>query len=235
MSAQVKTALDKALDYAKQAEDTAFQRAKGTAESNAEALAKQLYTQKMVQQKTIGNVMQNAGLSTQGYSETTANAIGSNYQNNWNQAMMQKNDQIAGAQSQKDIAIANLQSKYQTDLANYYASLPQPSNNTNNTKKADPKKDDPKDTPKESLDIVTKNAGMYSANGKVDQKGLTDYLNAMIANGSITPAQADALWDKIVNNKGTPAKTNTPVTYSPTKPGVAGGSSSKDKNEQAIW
>lgn len=135
--ATTQKALKKVRDYAVEQQDIAFERAKVNydaqktdVEATAQSLAKEAYTQKRVQEKTLPNVLQQAGLQGQGYSETSANAIGTNYQNVWNQTMQNRDTNIANinrsigdADFQRQSNIAEIKSKYEADLANYLESL----------------------------------------------------------------------------------------------------------------
>ena len=91
--------------------------------SAATANAKAAYTNKMLQEKTLPNVLQRSGLAGQGVSETTANAIGMNYQNAYNQVMTDKgrnirdiDNNVANAQSQWQSGLAGAQGQYQQNL-----------------------------------------------------------------------------------------------------------------------
>ena len=91
--------------------------------SAATANAKAAYTNKMLQEKTLPNVLQRSGLAGQGVSETIANAIGTNYQNAYNQVMSDKgrnirdiDNNVANAQSQWQSGLAGAQGQYQQNL-----------------------------------------------------------------------------------------------------------------------
>lgn len=97
---------------------------------NADKLAQETWTQKKVQEKALPNVMQQAGLSTTGYTETTANNINTNYQNAWNQVMGNKQTGLrdvgiakANAENDYNARLANVEGDYQASLAQYLASI----------------------------------------------------------------------------------------------------------------
>ena len=97
---------------------------------NADKLAQETWTQKKVQEKALPNVMQQAGLSTTGYTETTANNINTNYQNAWNQVMGNKQTGLrdvgiakANAENDFNARLANVEADYQASLAQYLASI----------------------------------------------------------------------------------------------------------------
>lgn len=135
--ATTQTALQAERDARIRAQQLAWQNAQQgftTAEEDiaktADKLAQETWTQKRVQEKALPNVMQQAGLSTTGYTETTANNINTNYQNAWNQVMGNKQQglkDVGLARSQAfnnhEINMANIEGDYQAQLAQYLASL----------------------------------------------------------------------------------------------------------------
>jgi hypothetical protein len=121
----------------KAAQDVAWQEAlrlsneqKAASEEQASKLASEAYVGKKQQERTLPNVMAHAGLSGQGYTETTANNIGTAYQNAWSGIMSQKQTAQRGIDSALTTTKNNInQNKagidadYYDALASYYASL----------------------------------------------------------------------------------------------------------------
>jgi hypothetical protein len=121
----------------KAAQDVAWQEAlrlsneqKAASEEQASKLASEAYVGKKQQERTLPNVMAHAGLSGQGYTETTANNIGTAYQNAWSGIMSQKQTTQRGIDSALTTTKNNInQNKagidadYYDALASYYASL----------------------------------------------------------------------------------------------------------------
>jgi len=61
----------------------------------AEKVAQEAYLQKMNTMKVAPNILQNAGLSGQGYAESTLAGIQNQYQNTWSDVMQEKNKSVS--------------------------------------------------------------------------------------------------------------------------------------------
>lgn len=132
------------LDYLKQAYEqrqnalnTQFQNTQRLAneqivqvEQQASGLAQEAWVNKKQQERTLPNVMAHAGLGGQGYTETTANAIGTAYQNAFNQIMSDRQKGIQGinsnlmtAKSNRDAQGMEIDADWARQQAEYFASL----------------------------------------------------------------------------------------------------------------
>jgi hypothetical protein len=143
--------LQAARNARKSAQDMAWQDAvrlakeqKTSQEQQAQTLASEAYVNKRQQERVLPNVMQKAGLNTQGYTETTANNIGTAYQEAVTGIVNKKQEGIAGidsglASTQSKISQnkANIEGDYQDSLAAYYQSL-QKNSSGGNDKPLDP-------------------------------------------------------------------------------------------------
>lgn len=212
----VSGAIKKGYEAQKQAEQYAFEQAKTNYENqktdvvaNAEDLAKQVYTQKMVQEKTLPNVLQQAGLATGGYAESTANRIGTTYQNAWNGVMKDKTTGLQNidramtdAQYTYQQRLAGLEGDYQSNMANYYASLRSSGTSGGGT---DPTTFEPGKA-KTYNDVLAELANTVQLNAPKDENGLNSTLNDLdyilanyVKKGIITQTQRDAIYNQYKN------------------------------------
>ena len=210
--------------------------------SAATANAKAAYTNKMLQEKTLPNVLQRSGLAGQGVSETTANAIGMNYQNAYNQVMTDKgrnirdiDNNIANANSQWQSGLAgaqgqyqqnlvgnegdyqsrtlNLKAQYEIDLANYLESLRKQNASNTGTNTSTNAKAPLKDATSVRSGL---NQVQFDMSKGVEQAAapLIAFLDPYIKKGIITKEQANQWINEILNN------------YANRQPASPGGSNS---------
>ena len=187
---------------------------------NADKLAQETWTQKKVQEKALPNVMQQAGLSTTGYTETTANNINTNYQNAWNQVMGNKQTGLrdvgiakANAENDYNARLSNVEADYQASLAQYLASQRNSGGGDGGTG-----------------NVVTNEAIINGMNniqwdpykGVAGQQPLIDYLQKYVDNGTISDETAYTWLQNYIarftqsntrtGDTGTRATTNTQTT-----------------------
>lgn len=103
---------------------------KDSATKQAEQFAQEAFVSRKQQERVLPNIMAQSGLSGQGYTETTANNIGTSYQNALNSVLKNKSEafskvdsSLMGEQSKINQNKAGIDASYQTNVANYRANL----------------------------------------------------------------------------------------------------------------
>jgi hypothetical protein len=180
-------------------------------ETEASGLAQEAWVGKKQQERTLPNVMAQAGLGGQGYTETTANAIGTAYQNAWNDIQGNKQKAVSGinsnlmsAQSQHQQNEMNTDADWANQQASYYESLRAKVSSAGGSA-SKTSKEGSSTVMTQLLDGLTTGQEQQfdspleaTKNWVSLTSGINTYLDSLVTDKTITQAQSDALWKQVI-------------------------------------